>query len=1572
MAEPYNFHIEIGHIGEWRAGYQWNDYDETESLLLSDWGSVTQGVPAKSFILTARQMAYYTVLTEGVLGLAEAKTYDKNLSGWRGELLQAMIDWNPGDPIPTYTISYTYTYNPLIGSKRESAYTTIPRTFEVLPPPGNPLISNDWYTIRKAVIANLYIIAEKNLANIMGNRTYADVVTESWNYTDVVIKVTQWVDEKIRALGALNEDGTQATVNDEMGHPVPPNISVTLTEDAYAKIQTYDRNWTGDDFIGMAPLPDGYSDKKIATAKLEFKDVNNEESPLFLINKKAMTFPHDILKYEGSLGRKFVESLATFDGFDDGTDITTIAFNYADPLADDDTWWTSWSEMVSLVGATYRPMDLEGMMKFRYNKFLIEVLKDDRDGQADIVLRDLLKEIFTKNVIDRLTMDVMLEREVVRRIAHWNEIVRVVEGLDSEQLTEEGLEEALKEQEDAIAAAQTEAFEDVEVSDAEALSDEEIEGRQRFFKQCALMINIHKLKYQLRSSLQTRLNNGKMPFNGRFWMASCGAGDQERLINNLVSAASGKEFFEIPPGVVSYLTPKLRLYRVENESEGTLVETELIFDQHTDIDRAKNYSRPQPPDLEIKSSFLAADFDKGSGCGVKEFSFEFNGTNPAEARNDITANLTLFFQSFADFVRERVGYNGKTYRYVDLVLQPTPPAGDTVNGIQLVHPNQYDPTFFRIRAEVGYYVPQGAPIEYDGWEDLRDAIQRTNKSFYLNMVDHEIGINDDGSVNISISYRAFVETALKTLRFDALSTPNLIQARKENQQGLYDLLNGKEKCTKEQIQDYQVAMQSIEQQLRENALRSIMYRLMNHPDGSKVYVVTIDKQNAKKFRNRGYFTECKIKGVAGGAVAVDITPDQAAADPDRVTAELDSLMKNGLPEQGDISYTDPEDVTINYFFFGDLLATITDTLYDASTGKLVPGMENTKFILGSFDFEPLIGNDAISPINIAEIPISVDYFMQWFIDNVLSPGETRKSFPILNFIRNLSNNLLKGSLLQSCVNRKIHKTLTFQTGQISAFSENKVDPMGTIVATNKTPIIDTDMAVGMNQLPLYGDSGNEIRNAATAGGKAEHYFNYLVLNVNGSSLSFTGRGKYEEDVAKGRYHVDIGSNKGIVKTVKFSKTDMQYIREARFFQQGTNGLLQLSAVYKASVAMFGNTLFYPGMELFINPYGIGGTALGSPTRGPNHAGGRSVANILGLGGYHTITSVKTSIAPGRFETNIEAQQYYSGDGQGNPNLRGSRTTAKTTSIDETTAETQSEGDRDFCDNAVNELINFNIDSLIEGGGQSIDSIRVQDSSIIGGEDASGVTSAIVNTDPEAQGYTLHIRPAGAALPFSITYDRTERASLPDDVERYFLKDSLWAAVTKLSTNSETNLTQFSYEIFQGPNKGTYNGESADESGRDETVLEGIGEEAIEEMGSEGLASVQTSPDPEPTVESTDTDAETSPSITPETISEEAISHKIELTSTLEGENWKIVIDVWNLTGYSAGPKIVSAYSSEIPVSEPTEGFTRLEMATFIGEDLKLKTDIWGNVIVWGDWAAPEDIKQAIAVGWSDYHQRSDE
>ena len=86
---------------------------------------------------------------------------------------------------------------------------------------------------------------------------------------------------------------------------------------------------------------------------------------------------------------------------------------------------------------------------------------------------------------------------------------------------------------------------------------------------------------------------------------------------------------------------------------------------------------------------------------------------------------------------------------------------------------------------------------------------------------------------------------------------------------------------------------------------------------------------------------------------------------------------------------------------------------------------------------------------------------------------------------------------------------------------------------------------------------------------------------------------------------------------------------------------QIRDVYNASVKLTGNSLFYPGMKVFLNPpMGFGrpeadGNGASLPS-GVEPASYGSLANLLGIGGYYDIISVDSSISRGgQYETTLK-------------------------------------------------------------------------------------------------------------------------------------------------------------------------------------------------------------------------------------------------------------------------------------------------------------------------------------------------
>ena len=663
------------------------------------------------------------------------------------------------------------------------------------------------------------------------------------------------------------------------------------------------------------------------------------------------------------------------------------------------------------------------------------------------------------------------------------------------------------------------------------------------------------------------------PYQERFYMVEVPSGRNDRLVNflNAPSDELVNDFLNLTPDIQAFLTPKLRLYKVYNEGN-SLKQIEFIFKNTTDSTNI------------LKEMFKDNDkFFRGSGYGIKNFSLSFNGTTPATAKNDIKADLTLYFQDFADFVTP-VDTTEGTFKFVDLIFYDKRNENNPLYGYGNSHPDQYSPAYYRIRADVGWQIPKNQP-QFDEAcrkrnidpDNVRNVIEKANKSYYLNMVDHELDFKKDGTVEIKAQYRGYIESVLKGTTMDALTDKKIIQERKNREDQLAAAVRS---CTPGELAKIKRIYAAEEQAIIEDLYQRTYERLL---DLGKIRSFGVNNDGG--FRKEGYFSkQPSIYDNTGAEGAID---DEHA-----------------------------------YYFLGDLLYVMLDAVY--ADNNIAEPIGKTKFILPSIQFENFFEDSGTFSINIAQIPISHRYFSEWWLEHVVKAK--KRSYPIMFYLRDLLNNLIADALIDVCLNRNYRKSFNFQTTTVNASG----DPLSN-KSNHTQPIISLDQS----ELPFTVSEGTDINDIT----------NYVLIFAAYSTTLPSGTGKYTDDIKNGVYHFHLGQDRGIINDVKFNKVDMSYIREARMQREGVDGLLQLGAVYRASINMFGNTLFYPGMLIYINPFGIGGEEFL-----PNKQG--TIANQLGLGGYHIIEKVNSSIGSGVFKTSIEAMFVYSGDGDTRIQIQG--------------------------------------------------------------------------------------------------------------------------------------------------------------------------------------------------------------------------------------------------------------------------------------------------------------------------------
>ena len=791
--------------------------------------------------------------------------------------------------------------------------------------------------------------------------------------------------------------------------------------------------------------------------------------------------------------------------------------------------------------------------------------------------------------------------ETTRRAELWSGLVDA-NSLGSAGITPEELAQAL----DGANAAALESAEATgqigAIDDSDGLSDADIEKRQRFFQQCCLMVLMNDLQPAFREEIiseadgsnPTWHNSGSV-FNDRFYMVN--DQDNTRFVNTLIAPKGDqiRDFLNITPDVQAFLVPKIRLYKVYGNNE-SLRQVEFVFRNNT------------VPDSALNSLFNENDVIlRGAGYGIREFSFSYEGTSPATAKNDIKVNLKLYFQDFKDFVTKFKTVdsegNEEIISFVELLFFDQKDADRTPQTRQ-----QYDPSYYRVRADVGWQVPDSSDQAFIAVcnkrglsaERIKNAIVKMNKSFYLTMIDHTLDFAKDGTVSIDADYIAYIEAELKNSRFDALSNKEITDARRKREE---QLVVAERICTPGEIAALKRNYNAQEKQDVKKAHKRIMNELY-----AKNKIFNLHLTSDGGFRQSGFFKEMPTFQNTTGGSAEPTTTAQAASTQPLATPETT------IPKT--FSSDDPEN-NVQYFYLGDLVYVILDSLFEQN-------IDPVKFILPSIDLEGYLTDAGSFSINIAKIPISVLYFKEWFTNTIIKPE--RKSYAIMYFIRDLLNNLVVDALIETCLNRNYDKSFRFDTTSVTSNG----DILRGIASPGSEVI---NLADNTNLFPLTteSDTGEPVDIGSLV--------NYIVIMPAYGTINNLGTGNYNDDIDKGVYHFEIGVDRGILNDVKFTKTDMAYLREARMEQQsGVDGLLQLAAVYKASVNTFGNTLFYPGMMVYINPFGLGGDDF--IPNDPN-----SVANKLGLGGYHLVTRVNSVISNGSFRTSLEALFEYPGDGQ---------------------------------------------------------------------------------------------------------------------------------------------------------------------------------------------------------------------------------------------------------------------------------------------------------------------------------------
>lgn len=257
--------------------------------------------------------------------------------------------------------------------------------------------------------------------------------------------------------------------------------------------------------------------------------------------------------------------------------------------------------------------------------------------------------------------------------------------------------------------------------------------------------------------------------------------------------------------------------------------------------------------------------------------------------------------------------------------------------------------------------------------------------------------------------------------------------------------------------------------------------------------------------------------------------------------------------------------------------------------------------------EMLVKLEQTEPINIGDIPISLDLFRKWFMLTFVDKNIS--SISMKNFIEKCCK-----ELLMEAINAKTSffyfpkQPITFDFDMLYSDSQNLQYYTG-------YTHIDT-MPYEKRLISLESKKTNS------------HSASPICIIYAKSSILTNRKFNYEKDSEEGIYHFTYGSASSVVNKISFKREDMPYVKEASIQSQVDNSKTSkmdtmLLGKYNCDIVLHGGLNFKVGSLVFIKPTFVG---ISSDV---------NTALNYGIGGYYRITSIKTTIESGKYEVSLQ-------------------------------------------------------------------------------------------------------------------------------------------------------------------------------------------------------------------------------------------------------------------------------------------------------------------------------------------------
>lgn len=744
-----------------------------------------------------------------------------------------------------------------------------------------------------------------------------------------------------------------------------------------------------------------------------------------------------------------------------------------------------------------------------------------------------------------------------------------------------------------------------------------------FQEQCVLLENIEKIVQKN----YTTVYNHFIPIHG-----STGT-----LINALHSKRNIQPFWDITPEQLSHLQPTVRIFKVRyNENNEEIDAIELPFAEFENEENLNDITNP--------------NISRGGGANLVNFDWKLQGSNPAEATNIIECQLKFRFDSLQDFVKQ--------YRTSNLKGEPAkisftefftlPPKLIKERGESCaITTTRYNPDYFTFRVVVGWADLSGAFHNRPDLRQLNNVLKDDRRIFTLTMTNHNIEFSQEGPVNITIEANARIDVVsylqgsdiyapYRESLDDAITQKNTVKARTESLEKC--ITDTSPKTEEEKLEQERDRLEEALDRVQIEKVKMWSVFLGELLNKNKVYAIDVPLDSVvASQKDRSYYSalvkskdennevvnrqvqavlrsqsknisDVEIREFSGQVLQKGIS-EEGMTENDKFAEESREIREGSIKSR--VS-KDKNTYTLPFIYLGDIIDLALKSLHGEQN---IWTTGNQKTLLGDIVlFDPRVQRRY--SINLADVPISVELFKEWFLRNV-NGSRKGEVWPVKLFIKDVVEKLLSPALNpDGCFVNVPQRAIKVSFTYFSAKAKDGKDPLVPEKCARTTV-----------------NSIKELKRPITPSGEkiSEYWVIYAAEDFPPGRIA-----SIEQDWASGIYHFMIGRDKGLVKTINFNRADMPYMREARIVSDGDSQFARLREYYTADIEMVGNNLFVPGDAIFINPSVI---TLGDPKKTT------SLGQIMGLVGYYRVINVASFIEAGVYKTSIAANWEAAGDGK---------------------------------------------------------------------------------------------------------------------------------------------------------------------------------------------------------------------------------------------------------------------------------------------------------------------------------------